>query len=171
MSRIHTLALVPTLVIGTTCALFAVDEHHDGIPRLVAQALVGTAGFEPGVAAEWRFAGPDILVRPEFFISRDHDHDHDHHVGLGGSVAWELPFNLPERHVITLGPRVVYHNTDRYGWGADAMAIWHFDLIPSQKGRHFLEVIGTVGAIQEEEHGDDDVEPAFSVGAAYGFQF
>lgn len=171
MSKYHTLALVPTLLIGTTCALFAVDEHHDGLPRLVAQALVGTAGFEPGVAAEWRFGGPHtMLVRPEVFISRDQHGDHDHNVGLGGSVAWELPFNLPERHVITLGPRVVYHNSDQYGWGADAMAIWHFDLVPSQRGRHFLEVIGTVGAI-EEKYGDDDIEPAVSIGAGYGFQF
>ena len=166
----HALALVPTLLIGTTCALFAaheaVHEKNDGIPRLVAQALVGTAGFEPGVAVEWRFGPSHLLVRPEVFISEDHD------LGLGGSIGWECSFlNLPERHAITVGPRIVYHNSDDYGWGADAMAIWHFDLVPSQRGRHFLEVIGTVGAIEEEKRGDNDVEPGFSVGAGYGFQF
>jgi hypothetical protein len=166
MSRYPVLALVSSLVIGSASALSAVDEHHDGIPRLVAQAMVGTAGFEPGVAAEWRFKGPHLLVRPEAFISEDHD------LGVGASIGWELTFfNLPERHTITLGPRVVYHNSDDYGWGADAMAIWHFDLVPSQRGRHFLEVIGTVGAIEDERRGDNDIDPAISVGAGYGFQF
>lgn len=186
MSPRHSFALIPTLLLSTACALSAAHaadhEHHDGIPRLVAQALVGTTGFEPGVAAEWRFGSPYLLLRPEVFIS-----DHDG-VGLGCSVGWELPFNLPERHAITLGPRVVYHtddddddDDDDYSWGAYAMAIWHFDLVPSQRGRHFLEVIGAVGAILEDRHdnngngnGDDDdhdIDPALSIGAAYGFQF
>jgi len=170
MSFPKALVLVPTLLIGTTCALFAahsdVHEHNNGIPRLVAQALVGTAGFEPGVAVEWRFGPYHVLVRPEVFINEDSD------VGFGASVGWELRFfDLPKRQAITVGPRVVNHNSDDYGWGADAMAIWHFDLMPSQRSRHFLEVIGTVGVIEEDKNGDDDVEPAFSVGAGYGFQF
>lgn len=171
MPRHHSLALVPTLLIGTTCGLFAAHagdhEHHDGIPRLVAQALVGTAGFEPGVAAEWRFGAPHLVIRPEVFINDD---DHDRDVGAGLSVGFQV-FDLPERHAITIGPRIVHHNSDDYGWGADAMAIWHFDLVPSHRGRHFLEVIGTVGVIEEERRGDNDADPAASVGAGYGFQF
>jgi len=166
MSLPHAFALVPTLLIGTTCTLFAANEHNNGIPRVVAQVLVGTAGFEPGAAAEWRFGVPHLLVRPEVFINEDH------RLGLGASLGWELTcFNLPEPHTITVGPRVVYHHSDDYGWGVDAMAIWHFDLVPSQRGRHFLEVIGAVGAIEEEKRGDNDVEPGLSVGAGYGFQF
>lgn len=166
MSRSHHVALVPLLLIGATGVLSAVDEHHNGVPRLVAQALVGTAGFEPGVAAEWRFGDPHLLVRPELFFNEDH------HLGFGASLAWELEFlDLPERHAITIGPRVVHHNSDEYGWGIDAMVIWHFDLLPSQRGRHFLEVIGTVGAIEEERRGDNEIEPGFSAGIGYGFQF
>ncbi|HEX3133943.1 MAG TPA: hypothetical protein VHX44_10235 [Planctomycetota bacterium] len=166
MSRYHFLALVPALLLSTTCTAFAVDEHHDGIPRLVAEVVVGTAGFEPGVAAEWRFGDPHFLVRPEVFINDDGD------LGGGASIGWELTcFHLPDRHTITVGPRVVYHNSDDYGWGADAMAIWHFDLVPAQRGRHFLEVIGTVGAIEEEKPGDNDIDPAVSVGVGYGYQF
>ncbi len=170
MSGYHSLACVPTLLIGATCALFAAHdgahEHNDGIPRLVGQVLFGTAGFEPGIAAEWRFGEPHLLVRPEVFLNEDS------RAGIGASLGWELNFlALSERHAITIGPRVVYHNSDDYGWGADAMAIWHFDLIPSQRGRHFLEVIATGGVIEEEKDGDSDAEPGFSVGAAYGFQF
>ena len=166
MSLPRTLALVPALLIGTSCVLSAAHEHNEGIPRIVAQVMAGTAGFEPGAAAEWRFGEPHLLVRPEVFFNEDH------HLGFGASVGWELDFfNLPERHVITIGPRVVYHNSDDYGWGADALAIWHFDLVPSQKGRHFLEVIGAIGAIEEEKAGDNDVELGASVGVGYGFQF
>lgn len=166
MSLPYHLALVPLLLIGATGAVSAVEEHNDGIPRAVAQALVGTAGFEPGIAAEWRFGDPHLLVRPELFLNEDN------RLGFAASIGWELEFlNLPERQALTIGPRLVYHNSDEYGWGIDALVIWHFDLVPSQRGRHFLEAIGAVGAIEEEKGGDDDVEPGFSVGIGYGFQF
>lgn len=165
----HHLAIVPTLLIGVSCGLTAAHaphEHHDGIPRVVVQALVGTADFEPGVALEWRFGGAPLMVRPEAFLNEDD------RVGGGGSVGWRLPiFDLPQRHAITVGPRVVHHNSDEYGWGFDAMAIWHFDLVPSQRGHHFLEVIGTLGAIEEERPGDNDMEFGASVGVGYGYQF
>ena len=161
----HPLALVPTLLVGTTCILSAATVENDGIPRAVAQVLVGTAGFEPGVAAEWRFGDAHLMVRPELFLGEDHN------LGFGGSIGWELDFfNLPERHSITIGPRLVYHNSDDYGWGIDGMVIYSLDLIPSQRGRHFLEVIGTAGAIEKEET-DNDMQFGASVGLGYGFQF
>jgi hypothetical protein len=166
MSPYPLLVLVSSLLIGSVSALSAADERHDGIPRLVGEVLIGTAGFEPGIAAEWRFDAQYLLVRPEVILNEDH------RPGFGGSVAWDLKcFALPERQSLTVGPRVMYHNSDEYGWGVDAMAIWHFDLVPSQRGRHFLEVIGTVGAIEEEKTGDNDIELGFSAGVAYGFQF
>jgi hypothetical protein len=133
-------------------------------PRVVAQVIFGTAGFEPGVAAEWRVSDRRLLIRPEASINEDG------HLGFGASLGWNLAFlDLPERHTISIGPRVVYHNTDEYKWGADAMAIWSFDFIDTPRHRHYLEVIGTIGFIEDDEH--DETDAGASAGIGYGFQF
>jgi hypothetical protein len=167
MSRFYSLIPLIAAFALPALPLAAMDRAHElTAPRLVGQVLVGTSGFEPGVAAEWRVSDPLCVLRPEVFINEDA------RPGFGASVTWELSFlNLPERQSITFGPRVVYHNSDDSGWEADAMAIWHFDLIPSQRGRHFLEVIGTAGALQDEEDDENDTIIGVSAGIAYGFQF
>jgi len=68
---------------------------------------------------------------------------------------------------------VVYHNSDDSGWEADALVIWNLDLNTSQRGRHFLEVIGAIGVLQDKEN-DDGANKAVvgaSIGAGYGYQF
>ena len=164
MSRFY--SFVP-LIAAFALPLAAVERAHEiTAPRLVGEVLVGSSGFEPGVAAEWRVGDPMCVLRPEVFINSDA------RPGFGASVSWDLTFlNLPERQSLTFGPRVVFHNSDDSGWEADAMAIWHFDLIPSQRGRHFLEVIGTVGALQDRKDDKNDTIIGASGGIAYGFQF
>jgi hypothetical protein len=164
MSRFY--SFVP-LIAAFALPLAAVERAHEmTAPRLVGEVLVGSSGFEPGVAAEWRVGDPMCVLRPEVFINSDA------RPGFGASVTWDLAFlNLPERQSLTFGPRVVFHNSDDSGWEADAMAIWHFDLIPSQRGRHFLEVIGTIGALQDRKDDKNDTIIGASGGIAYGFQF
>ncbi len=161
---------VPFLMCAATGFLSAMENplRDPAYPRLVVQALVGTSGFEPGIAAEWRLRDQDIVLRPEGFISEDG------RVGGGASVNWNLRFfDLPDNQRLTVGPRVVYHNSDDSGWEADALAIWHLDLVPSQRGRHFLEVIGALGVLQNKEEGPDynDAEFGASIGVGYGYQF
>lgn len=157
---------VTALIGAMSLPAFAVEPHADHLPRVGAQVLAGTSGIEPGAFAEWRLSEPGLLLRPEVFINEDG------HIGFGGAVAWEPGFiNLPERHALALGPRLVYHNSDESGWELDLMGIWSFDLVPSQRGRHYLEVIGAIGALEEENDGDEETEVGASIGIGYGFQF
>lgn len=167
MIRPH-LFLATALIGATVLPVLAADPPAEHVPRVGVNVLVGTSGIEPGIFAEWRLSGPDLLLRPEVFINEDG------RAGFGGAVAWELDFfDLPERHRLAVGPRVVYHNSDESGLEADVMAIWSIDLVASQRGRHYLEIIGAVGVLQEEdENGDDDERVVgASGGIGYGFQF
>lgn len=160
--------IVTALLGAAALPSFAAEPHADHLPRVGAQVLAGTSGIEPGAFAEWRLSKPGLLLRPEVFINEDGK------VGGGGAVAWEPGFiDLPERHTLALGPRLVFHNSDESGWELDLLAIWSFDLVPSQRGRHYLEIIGAVGALEEEEDNDDDEETVVgaSIGIGYGFQF
>ena len=144
------------------------DHVHHGIavPRIVAQVLGGTSGIEPGIAAEWRFNDDHLVVRPEIFLSEDAE------VGGGASVAWELTFfDLPDRHAINLGPRVVYHNSDDSGWEADLQAVYSYDLLGSPHGHHYLEVIGAIGFLRDTSDDNHDTKVGASIGVGYGFQF
>ena len=173
MSYISRLWLMPALALAAVAPqcgavdLKADHVHNDvAIPRLVAQVLGGTSGIEPGIAAEWRFSDGPCVVRPEVFLSEDAN------VGGGGSIAWNLTFlDLPDRHAITLGPRVVYHNSDDSGWEADAQAIYSFDFLGSAHGRHYLEIIGSVGVLQDTSEVNDKTQLGASIGVGYGFQF
>jgi hypothetical protein len=157
-------------VLATTALPLAAahHDHEDYLPRVGAQVLAGTSGIEPGIFAEWRLSEANLQLRPEVFINEDGK------VGAGGSVGWEPGFlHLPEHNTLAIGPRVVFHNSDDSGWEVDLMAIWSMDLVPSQRGRHFLEFIGAIGALEEEEEDDDDEETVVgaSIGIGYGFQF
>lgn len=156
-----------TALVGTTLPLSALDHRHeDHLPRFGVQVLAGTSGIEPGVFAEWRLSEAQIQLRPEVFVNEDGK------VGAGGAIAWSPEFiDLPERHALALGPRVLFHNSDDSGWEVDLLAIWSFDLIPSQRGRHFLEIIGAVGVLEDREGPDDETEVGASAGIGYGFQF
>lgn len=162
------LSVAGIFVIATSALpLAAVDhDHADHLPRVGAQVLAGTSGIEPGIFAEWRLREAQLQLRPELFINEDGN------LGGGGAIAWEPGFfDLPERHSLALGPRVVFHNSDESGWEVDLLAIWSFDLIPSQRGRHYLEFIAAVGALEEEDDDDDQTIFGASAGIGYGFQF
>ena len=161
--------LVPVLSVLFTTSAFAVEPHDDALPRLGAPVLVGTSGIEPGIFAEWRLSAAQLILRPEVFVNEDE------HIGGGAALAWEPEFfHLPERHSISLGPRLVHHNSDDSGWEVDLQAIWSLDLVPRHRGHHYLEVIGSVGVLEDEhDENDDDSDATIgaSVGIGYGYQF
>jgi hypothetical protein len=162
------------LVIATAAAADAPAPApaHDW-PRVVGEVLVGTAGFEPGVAAEWTFdLGTLVRVRPEVILNLD---------DLPGlAVSATVPVasgSLPATQSLWIGPRLVFHN-DRYdggkrdgdlayGFGAEAMALYTFAIIPEQPGRHSIELIGALGLV--DHHDDTDI--SLTIGAGYGFKF
>lgn len=146
------------------------DQAGDdlGNPRLVGQVLFGTSGFEPGLAVEWRYSAKHtMLVRPEVFLNEDS------RPGGGVALGCELGFlGLPSGHAITMGPRIVYHNSDDSGWEADALAIYHYNLRSDAHATgHYLEVIGGLGILEDKRDSDSSARLGTSVGVAYGFQF
>ncbi len=164
------LPLIATFLLMGMAApsLSAAVVDHDYLPRLGGQVLFGTSGVEPGIFAEWRLGDADLLLRPEVFLNEDE------RAGAGAMVGWEIDFfNLPERQQLAIGPRVAYHNSDESGWEVDLMAIWSFNLVPNRDGRHYLEIIGAAGVLEEEEKNTDDTSTEFgaSIGIGYGYQF
>lgn len=134
--------------------------------RLVPQLVAGTAGFEPGVALEWRGWQPRPILRPEVFLNEDG------RVGGGAAVLHDLSttLGLPSRQALAAGPRVVHHNSDEYDWEADALVIWSYDLVGGARSwRHSIEAIGAAGVIRDRE--DDDYGLGLSAGIGYGFGF
>jgi hypothetical protein len=94
------------LVIATATAADAPAPApaHDW-PRVVGEVLVGTAGFEPGVAAEWTFdLGTLVRVRPEVILNLD---------DLPGlAISATVPVasgSLPATQSLWIGPRLVFH--------------------------------------------------------------
>ena len=161
------LALTATAQLATAADLHADHVHNDiAVPRLVVQVLGGTSGIEPGIAAEWRFREERIVVRPEVFLSEDQG------VGGGLSVGWTPNwFDLPDHHAITVGPRVVFHNSDDSGWEADAQAIYSFGFAGGPHRQHYFEVIGSVGVLEDTSEDNDKTTVGASIGVGYGFQF
>ena len=108
-----------------------VPDDGPGMPRGVAQILVGSAGFEPGIAAEWRWRSePAMQVRPELSINDNG------RVGAAVSLSWGLRsssndrFALPGGSDIFIGPRVAFHNRDVDGWEVGAIGIYSLALDP-----------------------------------------
>jgi hypothetical protein len=159
-------------------------DYGPGLPRGVAQIMLGSAGFEPGVAAEWRWRyEPRLQVRPEVFLNDSS------RAGVACSLTWELktspnaPIHLPPGQDIFLGPRVAYHNRDQDGWEVGALGIYSIALDPlvaAQPDRdaprvraaepsHFLEILASLGAI-EHKH-PDDLRFSGTLGLAFAYQF
>ncbi len=161
-----------------------VPDAGPGMPRGVAQILVGSAGFEPGIAAEWRWRSePAMQVRPELSLNDNG------RVGAAVSLSWGLRSSSNDRYAlpggsdIFLGPRVAFHNRDVDGWEVGAIGIYSLALdqyfrAPADRDEiarhapppsHFLEIIGTLGGI-EHKH-PDDIRFAGAVGLAFAYQF
>ena len=159
---------IPFLLRASALAVLVAALHAaDTDVRLVPQLVIGTAGFEPGVAVEIRgLARPELVLRPEVLLNEDG------RLGVGGALLYDVStgMDLPSRHAVAIGPRVLYHNSDHYGWAADAMATWGYDLAPEQRAwRHSIGALATVGALQDRKH--DDTDLGASVGIFYAFGF
>ena len=164
--------LVTAIVAACAPALFAADpviNTSDDI-RIAPQIMVGTAGFEPGVALEYR---PTSLTgwnfRPEVFLSEDV------RVGAGLAALYDFSpsFSLPADQRIEVGPRAVYHNSDHNGWEGDAMAEYAYSLDNAPKP--FTHTVGLLGDLGIREHkddgGDKKLELGASIGAFYSYRF
>lgn len=162
MNTVHSmLALVPLLTVGLT-HLAAVD----GSVCVAPEVLVGTPGFEIGVAMEFRSNSWDgIDLRPELLLNNDGK------FGGGAAVLWSLAnsIDLPERQALAVGPRLIYHNSDDDGFEVSAMGIWSITVGEAVTSPHTIEVLAALGVLQDREHNDADI--AASVGAAYAYRF
>lgn len=136
--------------------------------RVVPQVLFSNAGFEPGVAFEFRAdTSRELILRPELLVT---GHGDDIGGGLSVLIGVFEDVNLPRRSTINVGPRVIHHNEEDYGWDGGAMALWTMALgreLPAT--HHHIEVLGVIGAVQNRD--DDDVDPSLTVGAAYAYRF
>lgn len=157
----HTATL---FAIALSPALVAMDADL----RVVPQVMINNAGFEPGVAMEFRTAGDRTWVlRPELLIT---DAGDDIGGGLSLLVDVAQPSILPDNSSILVGPRAVHHNEEDFGWDAGAMAMWSMGL-----GRdltithHHIEVIGVIGVVDDRD--EDDLDPSLTVGGAYAYRF
>ncbi len=164
-TSINRLALAVALTIGVAASAGALDHGND--VRIVPQLMVGTSGFEPGLALEWRGpANPDVILRPELLISEDGR--------LGGGAALLLALNskleLPARQALAIGPRVVYHNADDSGWEADVMATWSYELSDDVRPwRHAVGVLAALGVVRDRD--DHEFDLGASAGVFYSFGF
>ncbi len=167
-SRLRTFTVVSVMLSG--CA-FAVEGDF----RITPQLMVGTAGFEPGLALEYRApASPNIVFRPELFLSEDE------RLGGGGAVLFAPHFDLPSGQELCFGPRFVYHNSDDTGYEADALATYSVAIGGMQpNARHFVGGLAALGLRDDRHHDDDyddghhhhDLAIGASVGAFYSYRF
>ena len=157
------LAAIITIASSASIAIHAAE--HD--LRIVPQVLAGTAGLEPGVAMEWRSLDiGHLVIRPEIFLSEDH------RVGGGGSVLYEFQneIGLPAGQTLSVGPRLVGHNSDDTGWEFDAFASYAVSLgYVDRPWRHAVGALGALGVRDDRRH--DEVNLGASIGAFYSFRF
>ena len=167
----RTASLASTLLLAVAVPTFV--QAEDGALRIVPQILVGTSGFEPGVAVEFGIGSASrLILRPEVFVSDDG-------IGGGAAVLWSLakPFQLGDRNDFAVGPRLVHHNADEHGLEFSAMGIWSIGIGSNLNRRHAIEIIGALGAVDEIDDDDDDdnddegIGFAASVGVGYAYRF
>lgn len=140
-------------------------EIVDPTPRVCGGIHVGTAGFEVVGAVEWELAGgiPQRL-RPEILINDDS------RPGIGFSYTFAVAGGLlPERQNLFIGPRVVLHNNEEEDIRGEIgiVAFYRFSILADEDSPHSIDAIGALGYLDEK----DDWDPAFTLGAAYGYQF
>jgi hypothetical protein len=157
-----TLPLVPFL--ATAAIGLAAADTTVGIGP---QLMIGTPGFEPGAAAEIHVGmWEPIVIRPELFISDDG------RLGGGASLLWSLSdyFSLGDRQRISVGPRVVYHNSDEDGLEVSAFGVWDFLLGDGIAQHHHIEALGALGVVDDRDEGQG-ANLLASGGAAYIYRF
>ncbi len=163
-SRLSSTILTTALTLALSVSAASAAEHDI---RIVPQILAGTAGVEPGVALEWRgLDQPLLVVRPEVFINEDAE------IGAGGSVLFDISsrLDLQQRHAVAVGPRLVYHNSDQYGWEADVMATWSYDLMSGNRSwQHSVGALGALGLADDKKHDEMDLGASVGIFYAYGF--
>lgn len=164
----NNLQSVPAIAALMVCAgalvpLLAADNDL----RIVPQVMVGTAGFEPGVALEWRAADFErVVFRPEVFVNEDG------RIGGGGAILYDLSteLNMPKDQALNVGPRFVQHNADDTGWEFDGMLSYEVSLSSNVKPwRHAIGALGALGVREDRER--DQTGVGASVGAFYSFRF
>ncbi len=147
----------------------AVADPNADSPRIVGEVTVGTAGFEGGIAGEFRWHDhAQWQLRPEVFINEDS------RIGVALSLSWDLvpSINLPDGHEFYIGPRVVYHNSDHDKWGLDAIAIYSFPLFSDKPFHHHIEIIGTAGVLEHRDDNDNvSSRLGASIGVGYAYKF
>lgn len=158
-----TQAVALTIALSTSAG--ALDHGND--VRIVPQLMVGTSGLEPGLALEWRGpANRDFIMRPELLISEDG------RLGGGGALLFVLNriMEPSDQQAIAIGPRVVYHNADDSGWGADVMATWSYELSGEVRPwRHALGALAALGVVRDRD--DHEFDLGASAGVFYSFAF
>lgn len=159
---------LPAVAALTLCAgMLAPLLGADNDLRIVPQVMVGTAGFEPGVALEWRAGDFErVVFRPEVFVNEDG------RIGGGGAILYDLSpeLNLPKDQALSVGPRFVQHNADDTGWEFDGMLSYAISLSSNVKPwRHAVGALGALGVRQDRER--DQTGVGASVGAFYSFRF
>jgi hypothetical protein len=167
-SRLSLVAVAAIIASASTLAAADPVVNHDDDVRIVPQIMVGTSGFEPGVALEYRPAGIGWNIRPEVFLSED--------VRVGAGLAALYDFgeviDLGNQSSLEFGPRLVYHNADNDGWEGDAMAEYVYGL--DNHPTTFKQSVGLLGALglrEHKENGDHKLEFGANVGVFYAFRF
>ena len=154
-------------LVALALLLAAAAQAADNDVRLVAQLAAGTAGVEPGLALELRHASsPWLILRPEILLSEDS------HLGAGGAILIDVTpaLGLPTTQAVAIGPRVVYHHADAYGWEADLLATWSLELSTGATSwRHAVGVLAALGAYEDRQH--DDVDLGATAGVFYSYRF
>lgn len=170
--RYMTIAAAATAMTMNGYTAYAADVmNDDGVsnPRGVAELLLGSAGFEGGVAAEIRGSGSEYWqVRPEVFINEDS------RVGAGVSLDWDLGrvVQLPHDQDLYVGPRVVYHNSNHDKWELGGTAIYSIPIFSGHPERNHLEIIGAAGYLEHRSNdGDHSDRFGGTLGLGYAYQF
>lgn len=164
-SHSHTnhLTQVVALLLCAGASVCAADNDV----RIVPQLMVGTSGFEPGVALEWRGpANPDVILRPELLISEDG------RLGGGGAILLGLSskLDLPAKQAVAIGPRIVFHHAEDSGWEADVLATWSYELSSDTRSwRQSVGAIAALGVVRDQEAHEFDL--GVSAGLFYSFGF
>ena len=154
------------LMFGTFVASAAAQDadSSDGQGQIgiAPGIMVGSSGFEPGLAFE--IQAETVTIRPELILSEDE------RIGAGVALLWDLTTraNLDPGQRIETGPRLLHHDADDHGWEIDGMLVWSLAIGQKRSWRHAVEMIGAVGLVDERH--DAGAAIGFNLGLAYVFR-